>query len=171
MMAYATVIGALSESSTKAVEWRIKNFSSYTETAAGFKSPSFHVSDYSFCMIVFPNGVLQDFKSFVSLYFLDDDTVKENPVPYSLHADFTVSVKTIHCEELNKLEGTWMCNKDAWVGYGKFFERRKLFEKKQELLPSDTLTIVCWVQLVDKKSDMVTSKYSISLSKIKIHDF
>lgn len=164
-------IGVLSESSTKTVEWRIENFSSYTETEAGFKSPPFRVSDYSWCMIIFPNGVSTEWKSFVSLYFNEDDTVKKNFVPAPIHVDLTYCVKTIRGEDLNKREDMWKINKNGWVGYENFIERAKLFKKKQELLPSDTLTIRCWAQVKDKMPDMVTSKCSISFSKIKIHDF
>lgn len=165
-------IGVLSESITKTVEWRIENFSSYTTIEAGIKSPPFRVSDYSWCMIIYPNGVNEDYESFVSLYFDQDDTVKTNDVPFSIEVDFTLCLKTVHGEGLNKVEDTWWTNKNGWVGFEDFIKRTKLFEKKQELLPSDVLTIRCWAQVKDKMPDMGTSKYTVFLFlKLKLMIF
>lgn len=150
-------VGMLSDPNSTLVEWTISNVSTYLKKHVWLKSPDFHISNYFWYLIMVPNDA--SLKEFVGLYFCENE--KCAPLsPYKTYVDFTFGIKTVDDEIVNEYSFSWEQNKDGWVGLEKFIKKSDLFKKKQDLMPSDTLTVTCWAQIhgPDSFPDLFTSK-------------
>lgn len=124
------IIGNLDETE-KRCEWEIPNFFSLCQTDCFCESPSFPFANASFHLRIYPLCSPYDF---LSLY-LKCDSEPSPDVTYSF--------------SIRKNDGTLIgtatkpyvfnqCN-----GFAKFFKGRYLRTQALELLPADTLTIIC----------------------------
>lgn len=122
-------------------EWEIPNFSFYDTEDSIFESPVFHASNARWFIKIWPRSLASETFNgygYVSL-FLYKVCGKD-----SLVYNFSFGIKTVNHTIENKMEATY---KDPNTGFTKFLSRMILMFRERELVPFDTLTIVCFVEV------------------------
>lgn len=128
-------IGELNKTE-KGCEWKIPNFSSLCDAERFYDSPSFTFLNIPFHLRICP---LRKVYGFLSLYLMSDYGPSSG-VTYSFN------IKKYDGTLIGTKIATYLARSDVLGqsnGFYSFCERHNLTDRKSELLPGDTLTIVC----------------------------
>lgn len=133
--------------------WKINDFFSLTEET--YFSSSFSFADETWCLVLFPNGNAHD-ESYkngcVSVYLCRCSSGE--PIKIS----FSISLKTLDKKRFSEAHKECIItDDDPIIKFSDFLLRSELLEKQPELLPFDTLTIVCSLKCAESTED--TSKF------------
>ena len=134
-------IGDVSERPGEVIfEWRIKDFFSLAaEINACFKSPKFYFSGASWEIQIYPNGESDnESQGWIGLYVMRKSIGLPLLLTYSL--DLKAIDDKTHFGIRNK---RIFDEKDVGYGWSKIISRTSLEEKKSELMPLGTLTVIC----------------------------
>ena len=144
-----STIGEIKEFPRKLdVEWKMKNFFSPASDDEFFFSPSFSFDGETWCIQMYPNGDGDNNSiGYIDLFlFRHSDGPPVNP-------EFYFALKSVSGK---KFQGSYhmhvFTNEHYKSGVFKFMSRSKLLEKRSELVPDDTLTVVCTMRSTEDAS-------------------
>ena len=129
--------------------WIIRNFSFYTEkTGEKIESPIFqsdHDDGFDWCLDLYPRGIGEEEKDYVSLYLRLVSKISCGTV-----AKFEFYIWNIKGEKCNVI-GTespqeFKTGMSDRFGFPRFISRSQLLDKNEQLLLNDRLTIVCQIE-------------------------
>ena len=130
-------------------EWRINDFFSLSEKVGeSYSSPSFLLAGEFWYFRIYPNGKSEIYSGFVSVFLM-----RKLKKP-TISMEWSFSLKS--CDKKRIHESTHKYAFDTsgnGCGAGEFLERSMLSEKKSELVPSGSLTIICTVESYSKSTD------------------
>ena len=139
---------------TVTFKWVIKKFSFCTKKCGEFiHSPTFSPDNHEqlvWNLQLYPKGQDQESKDFLSIYL--------NLVPRNsseVHAKYQFAVVNSRGELCEVINGNRHCFSKESLGWGrrKFVEQQTLFDDKNGLLPNDTLTIHCKVEIAAETTE------------------
>lgn len=141
-------------------KWTIERFSLYPdETEDLVESPLFggDGEDESWRLQLFPGGNREECKGFVSLHLLYIGS-SVITVDFEMKIEDANGKLVDHVAEEAESENSFSHSvfeaDDGW-GYCKFIERKKLFGDAKDLLPNDTLTVVCRMKVYADPIDRI----------------
>lgn len=152
-MSKTEIIGELNQTE-KGCEWKIPNFSSLCQAEKYYHSSPFTFVNMSFYLRIFPLR-----KGYDSLsLFLMSDSETSSDVTYSF------SIKKYDGTLIGTKIATKSCGlRDQVDGFFSLSERSNLIKQKSELLPGDTLTIIC--ELFAEKQTLISVKEATILKE------
>lgn len=130
--------------------WTISNFSFFLDdTGEAIKSSTFSArakDNFKWCLCIRPNGMDEESKDYLSVHLLLVSSNKSE-----LHAKFKFSIVNVNQEATNIMEsrGAFPFHPGKDWGFRKFIPRATLFDNAYGLLPDDTLTIFCELQVLE----------------------
>ncbi|UYV69890.1 SPOPL [Cordylochernes scorpioides] len=138
--------------------WTIDNFSCHNEAPGDYiKSSPFSSSEkdpLKWQLNIYPNGVWQELKEFSVIYLQLESTSKNE-----VNTMFRCSVLNSSREEANVHETHLRFLQDTGRGWPRFIKREFLFDKANDFLPDDQLTLYCEITVIDDPV-VVMSGYS-----------
>lgn len=129
----------------KVFEWKISDFCSLSNCKNDwYTSPCFDFSNASWYFSFSPEGDEESSEGYIALYLHCDDDIGSH-ITFILELGFKREDEVENVKsELVRFEGKY----DIWC-FSDFFLRTELLKRKSELLPEDTLTIVCSMTYCD----------------------